>query len=184
MVSEGGGRSACITASSGSRSPTGNNRPCRDVGGGEIVPGFAMLSGAKRASHIDPPASPYAIMRRACPYREENPGPGKDQVLDVALCSSNRRLIRKTNPWHPRLSERDARTNRSLRQRNRSLVGSRSKFLILKNRRAETRRGIHDLLPEFRKIPRQRSGSWPLTPGNVGTSLSSRNPQRETPMAG
>src|SRR2546430_17705046 len=37
-----------------------------------------MLERAKRASHIDPPASSYAIMRRACPYRGENPGPGKD----------------------------------------------------------------------------------------------------------
>jgi hypothetical protein len=37
-----------------------------------------MLARAKRASHIDPPASSYAIMRRACPYRGENPGPGKD----------------------------------------------------------------------------------------------------------
>ena len=33
---------------------------------------------SKRASHIDPPASSYAIMRKACPYRGENPGPGKD----------------------------------------------------------------------------------------------------------
>jgi hypothetical protein len=37
-----------------------------------------MLARAKRASHIDPPPSSYAIMRRACPYRGENPGPGKD----------------------------------------------------------------------------------------------------------
>jgi hypothetical protein len=37
-----------------------------------------MLARAKRASHIDPPASSYAIMRRACPYRGENPEPGKD----------------------------------------------------------------------------------------------------------
>src|SRR5439155_1470934 len=37
-----------------------------------------MLEGAKRASHIDPPASSYAIMRRARPYRGENPAPGKD----------------------------------------------------------------------------------------------------------
>jgi hypothetical protein len=39
---------------------------------------YNMLEGAKRASHINPPASPYAIMRRACPYRGENHGPGKD----------------------------------------------------------------------------------------------------------
>src|SRR5215813_9453573 len=37
-----------------------------------------MLERAERASHIDPPASSYAIMRRAGPYRGENPGPGKD----------------------------------------------------------------------------------------------------------
>ena len=37
-----------------------------------------MLERAKRASHIDPPASSYAIMRRACPYCGENRGPGKD----------------------------------------------------------------------------------------------------------
>ena len=31
-----------------------------------------------RACNIDPPASSYAIMRRARPYRGENSGPGKD----------------------------------------------------------------------------------------------------------
>ena len=56
----------------------GNQGPCRDAGVGEIAPGFAMLERAKRASHIDPPASSYAIMRRACPYRGENHEPGKD----------------------------------------------------------------------------------------------------------
>jgi hypothetical protein len=57
---------------------TGKERPCRDAGVGAIAPGFAMLARAKRASHIDPPPSSYAIMRRACSYRGENPGPGKD----------------------------------------------------------------------------------------------------------
>jgi Transposase IS116/IS110/IS902 family len=42
---------------------SGNQRPCRDAGVGAIAPGFAMLKRAKRASHIDPPASSYAIMR-------------------------------------------------------------------------------------------------------------------------
>src|SRR5262249_33062323 len=37
-----------------------------------------MLKRAERASHIDPPASSYAIMQRASPYCGENPGPGKD----------------------------------------------------------------------------------------------------------
>jgi hypothetical protein len=40
--------------------------------------GLAMLNRAKRASHIDPLASSYAIVRRARPYRGENPAPGKD----------------------------------------------------------------------------------------------------------
>ena len=42
----------------------------------EIALGLAMLERAKRASHalhtLNPPASTYAIMRRACPYRGEN----------------------------------------------------------------------------------------------------------------
>src|SRR5207247_10283713 len=55
-----------------------NQRPSRAASVGAIAPCFAMLEIAKRASHIDPPASSYAIMRRACPYRGENPAPGKD----------------------------------------------------------------------------------------------------------
>jgi hypothetical protein len=47
------------------------------VAAGSIAPGFAMPFRAKRASHIDPPASSGAIMRKACPYRGENPGSGK-----------------------------------------------------------------------------------------------------------
>jgi hypothetical protein len=43
----------------------------------EIAPGFAVLERAKRASHIDPPTSSYAIMRRARPYRGENHGPAR-----------------------------------------------------------------------------------------------------------
>jgi hypothetical protein len=74
MVLKGGRQSACITESP----PTaGSERPCRDAGVGEIAPGFAMLERAKRASHIDPPASSYAIMRRARPYRGENRAPGR-----------------------------------------------------------------------------------------------------------
>ena len=46
---------------------SGSQRPCRDAGVGEIALGLAMLKTAKRNSHIDPPASSYAIMRRARP---------------------------------------------------------------------------------------------------------------------
>src|SRR5262249_1776259 len=52
--------------------------PCRDDGGGEIVRCLASTRKGDRAFNIDPPASSYAIMRRARPYRGENSGPGKD----------------------------------------------------------------------------------------------------------
>jgi len=54
-----------------------------------------MLERAKRASHIDPPASSYAIMRRASPYRGENPEPGKGvegELAVIALMSAARPL--------------------------------------------------------------------------------------------
>jgi len=38
----------------------------------------AMPVWAKRVSHIGPPESPSAIMRRTQPERGENRGPGKD----------------------------------------------------------------------------------------------------------
>src|SRR5437764_13884086 len=44
-----------------------------------------MLERAERASHIDPLASSYAIMQRACPYCGENPGPGKDVTESLNL---------------------------------------------------------------------------------------------------
>ena len=49
---------------------SGRCRPCRDDGGGEIALGFTMLQESNRASHIDPPASSYAIMRRISPTAE------------------------------------------------------------------------------------------------------------------
>ena len=52
-------------------------------GDGEIVPGSAMPEMAKRASHIDPPKSPGAIMRRAQPKRGENSGLGKDRHKEL-----------------------------------------------------------------------------------------------------
>ena len=58
----------------------GKRRPCRDDGDGEFVRFFASARKADRDCNIEPPASPYAIMRRAYPYRGENSGPGKDIV--------------------------------------------------------------------------------------------------------
>ena len=45
--------------------------------------------------NIDPPASAYAIMRRACPYRGENRGPGKDDRGELDAHPG----IREQN-WH------------------------------------------------------------------------------------
>ena len=56
----------------------GKRRPCRDDGDGEFVRFCASARKADRDCNIEPPASPYAIMRRAYPYRGENSGPGKD----------------------------------------------------------------------------------------------------------
>ena len=41
---------------------------------------FLRAPKADRDCNIEPPASPYAIMRRVYPYRGENSGPGKDIV--------------------------------------------------------------------------------------------------------
>ena len=59
--------------------PNGRKRrPSRDDGDGEFVRFFARVRKADRDFNIEPPASPYAIMRRVHPYRGEISGPGKD----------------------------------------------------------------------------------------------------------
>ena len=59
--------------------PNGRKRrPCRDDGDGKFVRFFASAREDDRDFNIEPPASPYAIMRRVHPYRGENSGPGKD----------------------------------------------------------------------------------------------------------
>ena len=56
----------------------GKRRPSRDDGDGEFDRFFARVREDDRDCNIEPPASPYAIMRRVHPYRGENSGPGKD----------------------------------------------------------------------------------------------------------
>src|ERR1700693_2676576 len=56
----------------------GKRRPSRDDGDGEFDRFFARVRKGDRDCNIEPPASPYAIMRRVHPYRGENSGPGKD----------------------------------------------------------------------------------------------------------
>ena len=59
--------------------PNGRKRrPSRDDGDGEFDRFFARVREDDRDCNIEPPASPYAIMRRVHPYRGENSGPGKD----------------------------------------------------------------------------------------------------------
>jgi hypothetical protein len=75
-------------------------------------------------------------------------------------------------------------SNRSLRKRNRSLGALTRKFRILKNHRAETRAGNLGFRGQTPEFPRQRPDFWRVTFGNVATSVSARNPWRETPVAG
>ena len=97
-----------------------------DAGVGEIAPGFAVLERAKRASHIDPPASSYAIMRRARPYRGENHGPGKDVEGELDLTPGIREqpgsgaeelTVSKSFPLYPELRTLLAVAGRSLQGR-------------------------------------------------------------------
>ena len=67
----------------------GKSSPCRDGGGGEIVRFFASVRKGDRAFNIDPPTSSYAIMRRACLYRGENSGPGKDDREELDTQNRN-----------------------------------------------------------------------------------------------
>ena len=60
----------------------GKRRPSRDDGDGEFVRFFASVRKADRDCNIEPPASPYAIMRRVYLYRGENSGPGKGRSLE------------------------------------------------------------------------------------------------------
>ena len=78
MVIEGDSRPDRVIEKTNSRLPAGKRSPCRDVA---VVRSLLVLpcSREQNALHtLNPPASPYAIMRRACPYRGENHGPGKD----------------------------------------------------------------------------------------------------------
>ena len=70
--------------------PNGRKRrPCRDDGDGKFVRFFASAREDDRDFNIEPPASPYAIMRRACPYRGENTGPGRDDRGELDISTRN-----------------------------------------------------------------------------------------------
>jgi transposase len=78
LVEEGGCRVTRITRSQGSRSTAGKDVPAGTVAVVRSPDFLRALNRRDCACNIDPPASSYAIMRRASPYRGENSGPGKD----------------------------------------------------------------------------------------------------------
>src|SRR6266404_1785124 len=76
LVEEG---NCCLANENTEFLPNGRKRrPCRDDGDGEFDRFCASVRKGDRDCNIEPPASPYAIMRRVHPYRGENSGPGKD----------------------------------------------------------------------------------------------------------
>jgi hypothetical protein len=55
----------------------GKRRPSRDAGDGEFDRFFARVREDDRDCNIEPPASPYAIMRRVTPTAERTVGPAR-----------------------------------------------------------------------------------------------------------
>src|SRR5215467_5290532 len=78
MVINGGWQSTCVAGQPYSRWFSGTSTSLPGRWRWCDRPWLCDAPESKRASHIDPPASSYAIMRRASPYRGENPGPGED----------------------------------------------------------------------------------------------------------
>ena len=78
LVEEGGCRVTSITRSQGSRATAGKDVPAGTMAVVRSPDFLRALYQRDCACNIDPPASSYAIMRRAGPYRGENSGPGKD----------------------------------------------------------------------------------------------------------
>src|SRR5262245_8255718 len=78
LLEEGGCGVTRITRSQGSRSTARKDVPAGTVAVVRSPDFLRALNRRDCACNIDPPASSYAIMRRASPYRGENSGPGKD----------------------------------------------------------------------------------------------------------
>src|SRR5262249_34303789 len=82
LVEEGARRVTSNEITGFPQCTAGKDNPGRGTGGGGLADVFRRLNqrdcACNCACNIDPPASSYAIMRRAGPYRGENSGPGKD----------------------------------------------------------------------------------------------------------
>jgi len=73
-----------------------NRRPAICVASIALPDFLRALNQRDCACNIDPPASSYAIMRRAGPYRGENSGPGKDDRGELDSETRNQTLSRHT----------------------------------------------------------------------------------------
>ena len=78
LVDEEGCGLARLGRSQGSRDKAGKAVPAGTVAVVRSSDFLRAFEQSDRAFNIDPPASSYAIMRRARPYRGENSEPGKD----------------------------------------------------------------------------------------------------------
>ena len=68
----------------------GKRRPSRDDGDGEFDRFCARVRKADRDCNIEPPASPYAIMRRAfTPTAERTVGPARTSVGELDTQTRN-----------------------------------------------------------------------------------------------
>src|SRR5712671_1337455 len=77
------------TRSQGSRRTAGKDVPAGTMAVVRSPDFLRALNQRDCACNIDPPASSYAIMRRAGPYRGENSGPGKDDRGELDIETRN-----------------------------------------------------------------------------------------------
>jgi transposase len=89
LVEEGGCRVTRHNEIKDSRSTAGKDVPAGTMAVVRSPDFLRALNQRDCACNIDPPASSYAIMRRAGPYRGENSGPGKDDRGELVTETRN-----------------------------------------------------------------------------------------------
>src|SRR5262245_20783742 len=95
LVEEGGcGVTSNNETPKGSCSTAGKDVPAGTMAVVRSPDFLRALNQRDCACNIDPPASSYAIMRRAGPYRGENSGPGKDDRGELDTETRDRKSTR------------------------------------------------------------------------------------------